>query len=119
MTLSSTKTVTQFIEGPDAIRLLTDTNVLIFSEQESCQKYLHHPKTTEEIKICLQDLKLLGKADFKKIMKWRTAIREEQTKEIIAQKRADKEARLEELGEDHFTKKHAPLTDDQIDEVHS
>merc|ERR1711871_1570310 len=34
VTLSSTKTVTQFIEGPDAIRLLTDTNVLIFSEQE-------------------------------------------------------------------------------------
>ena len=64
-------------------------------------------------------MKLLGKADFKKIMKWRTAIREEQTKAIIAQKRADKEARLKELGEDHFTKKHAPLTDDQIDEVHS
>ena len=52
-------------------------------------------------------------------MKWRTAIREEQTKAIIAQKRADKEARLEESGEDHFTKKHAPLTDEQIDEVHS
>ena len=100
-TLSSTKTVTQFIEGSDPVRMLTDTNVLIFSEQESCQKYLNHPKTTEELKICLQDLKLLGKTDFKKIMKWRTTIREEQTRAIIEQKRADKAARIEELTSCH------------------
>lgn len=60
---------------------------------------------------------MLGKTDFKKIMKWRTAIREEQTKEIIEQKRVDKAARMDEIGEDALRKKHAPLTDEQIDEV--
>lgn len=33
--------------------------------------------TTEDIKANLEDLKVLGKGDFKILMKWRTALREE------------------------------------------
>ena len=33
--------------------------------------------TTDDILINLQDLKVLGKGDFKSLLKWRTALREE------------------------------------------
>ena len=33
--------------------------------------------TTTDVKANLEDLKVLGKGDFKALLKWRTAIREE------------------------------------------
>jgi hypothetical protein len=35
------------------------------------------PLTFEDIKASLDDLKVLGKGDFKALLKWRTALREE------------------------------------------
>jgi uncharacterized protein DUF3381 len=35
------------------------------------------PLTSEDIKANLDDLKVLGKGDFKVLLKWRTALREE------------------------------------------
>jgi hypothetical protein len=35
------------------------------------------PLTSEDIKASLDDLKVLGKGDFKALLKWRTALREE------------------------------------------
>ena len=35
------------------------------------------PFTTEDVKANLDDLKVLGKGDFKALLKWRTALREE------------------------------------------
>ena len=36
-----------------------------------CQTYLHHPLTTEEVKECVTDLKVLNKSDFKGLLVWR------------------------------------------------
>lgn len=33
--------------------------------------------TTPDIKACVEDLKVLGKKDFKNLLKWRLAIRED------------------------------------------
>lgn len=35
------------------------------------------PLTSSEVKANLNDLKVLGKGDFKALLKWRTALREE------------------------------------------
>ncbi len=35
------------------------------------------PLTSEDIKANVDDLKVLGKGDFKALLKWRTALREE------------------------------------------
>ena len=35
------------------------------------------PLTSEDVKANLDDLKVLGKGDFKALLKWRTALREE------------------------------------------
>jgi hypothetical protein len=75
MILRSTKTVSEFFESKEPIQMLTDVNAIEFTDKELCQTVLNHPRTTEEIKICLSDLRLLGKLDFKKILKWRTQVR--------------------------------------------
>lgn len=40
-------------------------------------RLLKNPLTTGEIKACLDDLKVLGKKDFKMLLKYRLAIRED------------------------------------------
>lgn len=36
-----------------------------------------HPLTTPDVKACVEDLKILGKKDFKNLLKWRVAVRED------------------------------------------
>ena len=42
------------------------------------------PLTSEDIKANLGDLKVLGKGDFKALLKWRTALREEVSLEALS-----------------------------------
>jgi len=76
ITLRSVSTVSGFIESKDPVRMLTDINEMEFTPE--CQKYFNHSTTTEEIKECFKDLRLLGKTDFRKLLKWRTKLREEE-----------------------------------------
>ena len=39
--------------------------------------------TTPEVKSCCDDLKVLGKGDFKALLKWRIALREEVRPQIL------------------------------------
>lgn len=73
--LIKTESVSAFIRGKEPVRMLTDYNSFVFTE--SCKQFLEHPSTTEEVKICLQDLRVLGRIDFKKILKWRSNLRKE------------------------------------------
>jgi hypothetical protein len=59
--------------GPfSQVRVLSDVNQLLFDAAAAGLK--DHPATTEEIVSCCDDLKLLGKLDFKNLLKWRTAV---------------------------------------------
>ena len=76
MLLSTKVSVLDFIKSKDtvsAIRILTDANVLEFPEV--CDEIAQHPATTEEIRLCFSDLRVLGKLDFKKILKWRETMK--------------------------------------------
>lgn len=73
MTLRSTATVSDFISSSDPVRMLSDMNEFLFSE--SCHSFEVHPKTTPELIQCFKDLRVLGKIDFKKILKWRQLMR--------------------------------------------
>ena len=73
MTLRSMSSVSEFIAAKDPIRMLTDINQLTWTE--NCKQFLDKKQTTEEIKICLDDLRVLGKVDFKKLLKWRQHMR--------------------------------------------
>lgn len=71
--LRSTASVTEFIESTDPVRMLTDKNVFEFSPE--CDMYKSHELTSTEICECFKDLRVLGKIDFKKILKWRQNMR--------------------------------------------
>ena len=69
-------TVLEFIASADPVRLLTDMNSIVFTKE--CEKYKTHELTTKDAHLVssLSDLKVLSKTDFRKIVRWRTAIKE-------------------------------------------
>jgi AdoMet-dependent rRNA methyltransferase SPB1 len=58
--------------------LLAKANIV----NKGCHRWLALDMTTGDIKANCDDLKVLGKGDFKALLKWRLAIREE-VKSII------------------------------------
>jgi len=70
ITLHSKMSASDFIHSKEPVRLLTDVHEITFST-DACKQYLEHEKTTKEIQLALSDLKVLGKIDFKKLLKWR------------------------------------------------
>lgn len=95
--------ISQFVLSEKPIQMLTDVNMILFDEEDKLsQKCLAHPKTTEEIKTCLTDLRVLGKIDFKKILKWRQLMidsfitpRKEESEEL--EKEAERRAKGKEV----------------------
>ncbi|GAA5988007.1 hypothetical protein JCM11641_002126, partial [Rhodosporidiobolus odoratus] len=76
MTLYKECTVMQWIKSDDPIGVLGLVTRMRFADEED-KKLLKSPLTTDEIKQCLDDLKVLGKKDFKMLLKYRSAIRED------------------------------------------
>jgi AdoMet-dependent rRNA methyltransferase SPB1 len=71
-------TVSDFIESEDPVQMLTDLNQLVWGDK--CKVYADHALTTGELKLCMEDLRVLGKSDFKALLKWRLKLREEDEK---------------------------------------
>ena len=71
--------VKDFMIRSDPIRVLTEAHEvwieclikeqLAFDDESHC--FEESPLTTEEVKICCSDLRLLNKGDFKMLLKWR------------------------------------------------
>ncbi|CAM9642649.1 unnamed protein product [Chrysoparadoxa australica] len=74
MTMTRTATATTFVEAEDPVQLLTDTHVIKFGP--GCEVYRSHAATTPLILTLCEDLRILGKGDFKSLLKWRLALRE-------------------------------------------
>ncbi|RLN02450.1 hypothetical protein BBJ28_00006242 [Nothophytophthora sp. Chile5] len=89
MTLTNECSVAQFIDATDPIRLLTDTTSIRFRAEDDVFK--DHPDTTEEIVRCLTDLKVLGKADFKHLLKWRVRMAKYKSELLKAEELEDDE----------------------------
>ncbi|KAF9331632.1 AdoMet-dependent rRNA methyltransferase spb1 [Podila minutissima] len=73
-TLHKTMDVWEFITNAEPIVVLGSVNQFTFKSDDS-RKLLKSAETTEEIKECCEDLKVLGKKDFKNLLKWRLSIR--------------------------------------------
>jgi len=73
----STCGVNVFIEADHPAQELAKYDKLTFDEEHPREKvFLRHPDTTQEIQMCMKDLRVLGKRDFRKLMKWRLQMRE-------------------------------------------
>lgn len=98
-------TVSEFIQTTDPIAILGGVNKLSFDQKPNGDIAIATisklPETTEEIRNCCADLKVLGRADFKRLLKWRLRVREIfgfSTKKKQAEEK-DAEAKAEAEGE--------------------
>ena len=69
-----------FINTTDPIEILGQNNRLSFKQETNGDVALAAldlmPETTQEIRDCCQDLKVLGRKEFKNLLKWRLKVRE-------------------------------------------
>ena len=75
-TLYKTLPAVEFVKSHDPIALLGNSNKITFTTEEE-NHWLKMQITKDDIKANCDDLKVLGKGDFKALMKWRTLVREE------------------------------------------
>ncbi|KAJ7631105.1 Spb1 C-terminal domain-containing protein [Roridomyces roridus] len=75
-TLFKAVPVSDFVTSAEPIGILGTVNKMTFLTEEEKAWYAMDI-TTPDIKANCDDLKVLGKGDFKALLKWRTAIREE------------------------------------------
>jgi AdoMet-dependent rRNA methyltransferase SPB1 len=87
--------VSEFIHAPDPISVLGTVNKMAFTTEEEMSyvrqplldvvflftrcpaSWASLPLTSSDVKANLDDLKVLGKGDFKTLLKWRIALRED------------------------------------------
>lgn len=90
----------QFVETADPIAILGGYNKLSFEQPRNGDVALaaldKMPETNEEIRICCADLKVLGRREFKLLLKWRLHAREAFG---LPTKKTTKAAEAEEVGE--------------------
>eukprot|EP01097_Dermamoeba_algensis_P010503 TRINITY_DN7828_c0_g1_i1.p1 TRINITY_DN7828_c0_g1~~TRINITY_DN7828_c0_g1_i1.p1 ORF type:complete len:607 (-),score=216.39 TRINITY_DN7828_c0_g1_i1:231-2051(-) len=67
--LFKTYPVQEFVFGEDPIKVMGEYNKLSFDGESA--KFKEHPKTTPEVLACCDDLKVLGRGEFKLLLKWR------------------------------------------------
>ena len=87
--------VKDFMIRSDPIRVLTEAHEvwieclikeqLAFDDESHC--FEESPLTTEEVKICCSDLRLLNKGDFKMLLKWRLQMLKEKKEEVKEMKK--------------------------------
>ncbi|KAF7506786.1 AdoMet-dependent rRNA methyltransferase spb1 [Endocarpon pusillum] len=71
---------TEFIHTTDPIAILGSVNTLSFKQGPNGDLALatleRLPETTEEIRTCCSDLKVLGRKEFRNLLKWRLKVRD-------------------------------------------
>ncbi|KAI9572872.1 FtsJ-domain-containing protein [Boletus coccyginus] len=75
-TLFTKTSASEFVHSPEPINVLGLANKITFETEEE-KRWLELRITTPDIKINFEDLKVLGKGDFKALLKWRVVVREE------------------------------------------
>lgn len=72
--------VSEFIQTTDPIAMLGSLNKLSFEQKANGDIAIATidklPETTKEIRDCCADLKVLGRADFKRLLRWRLRVRD-------------------------------------------
>ncbi len=98
--------VSEFIQTTDPIAMLGSLNKLSFEQKPNGDIALATidklPETTKEIRDCCADLKVLGRADFKRLLRWRLRVRDIfgfSTKKKEEEKAAEKSQEGDEVAE--------------------
>eukprot|EP00761_Pharyngomonas_kirbyi_P011250 gb/GECH01011275.1/.p1 GENE.gb/GECH01011275.1/~~gb/GECH01011275.1/.p1 ORF type:complete len:840 (+),score=202.14 gb/GECH01011275.1/:1-2520(+) len=73
--LHKTASVAEFVDTERPVAMLATHNRLDFEADDTSRTYLRHPKTDQEIRILCDDLAVLGRVDFRRLLKWRMQMR--------------------------------------------
>ncbi|CAE1330834.1 SPB1 [Acanthosepion pharaonis] len=95
------RNVSEFINNDNYLQILASSSELKFDDEAIA----NHSLTTDEIKACCQDIRVLGKKDIKRLIAWRKQIRkerednkkEEVAEEVVETDEEDEELKLEEM----------------------
>ncbi|KAG0423757.1 hypothetical protein HPB47_000483 [Ixodes persulcatus] len=94
-TLYHRVSILDFIRCEDHLELLGQCSEVVLDNQE----VLDHPSTTEEIKECCKDIKVLGRGDIKNLLTWRKKLKAWFEEKAKAEGKVD-EAEVEEVADD-------------------
>lgn len=92
---------TEFINTTDPIAILGSYNKLSFQQpiggDLAMQTLNRLEETTDEIRTCCEDLKILGKKEFRNLLRWRLKVREKFG--LVLKKKKSQEDEAEEVAE--------------------
>ncbi|ELW67505.1 pre-rRNA processing protein FTSJ3 [Tupaia chinensis] len=84
LTLYHRTSVTDFLRATNPVDFLSKASEISLDEEELAQ----HPATTEDIRACCQDIKVLGRKELRSLLNWRTKLRRYVAKKLKEQAKA-------------------------------
>ncbi|XP_012602721.2 pre-rRNA 2'-O-ribose RNA methyltransferase FTSJ3 [Microcebus murinus] len=84
LTLYHRTSVTDFLRAANPVDFLSKASEILLDDEELAQ----HPATTEDIRACCQDIKVLGRKELRSLLNWRTKLRRHVAKKLKEQAKA-------------------------------
>lgn len=84
LTLYHRTSVTDFLRAANPVDFLSKASEISIDDEELAQ----HPATTEDIRACCQDIKVLGRKELRSLLNWRTKLRRYMAKKLKEQAKA-------------------------------
>ncbi|XP_034882185.1 pre-rRNA 2'-O-ribose RNA methyltransferase FTSJ3 [Mirounga leonina] len=84
LTLYHRTSVTDFLRAANPVDFLSKASEISLDDEELAQ----HPATTEDIRACCQDIKVLGRKELRSLLNWRTKLRRYVAKKLKEQAKA-------------------------------
>uniref|UniRef100_A0A8C9DKP0 pre-rRNA processing protein FTSJ3 n=1 Tax=Prolemur simus TaxID=1328070 RepID=A0A8C9DKP0_PROSS len=84
LTLYHRTLVTDFLRAANPVDFLSKASEILLDDEELAQ----HPATTEDIRACCQDIKVLGRKELRSLLNWRTKLRRHLAKKLKEQAKA-------------------------------
>uniref|UniRef100_A0A8C5KJZ0 pre-rRNA processing protein FTSJ3 n=1 Tax=Jaculus jaculus TaxID=51337 RepID=A0A8C5KJZ0_JACJA len=97
LTLYHRASVTDFLRAANPVDFLSKASEILIDDEDLAQ----HPATTEDVRVCCQDIKVLGRKELRSLLNWRTKLRRHVAKKLKEQAKAlDISLSSEEEGDD-------------------
>ncbi|XP_002719522.1 pre-rRNA 2'-O-ribose RNA methyltransferase FTSJ3 [Oryctolagus cuniculus] len=84
LTLYHRASVTDFLRAANPVDFLSKASEISLDDEELAQ----HPATTEDVRACCQDIKVLGRKELRSLLNWRTKLRRHVAKKLKEQAKA-------------------------------
>ncbi|KAI5929146.1 pre-rRNA 2'-O-ribose RNA methyltransferase FTSJ3 [Manis javanica] len=84
LTLYHRTSVTDFLRAANPVDFLSKASEISLDDEELAQ----HPATTEDVRVCCQDIKVLGRKELRSLLNWRAKLRRYVAKKLREQAKA-------------------------------